>query len=421
MSAFRSTGEALGEINNSQDPQSRQSRNPINDNIQLQPQQRSRTRSPTKSAFSKFRSKSRDPSPEKAPKKQKSSTNLASLLSRPKSLKGFNKVSVNDLVKELEGRDKENITPHEVQYQAPTPIFAQFTSDESFKAEQKRASADEARRSGEQNLHTKTRPEVKQRPKSFQVQAYQGKNPLTQGRSGSAEQKSNERGRSRFVNPFTGNSHGRSKSTTSVPMMAGSGERELNADEIDKHLEAMLDRRNIPENQRYKMRDLNDIIKMEFIRQDWAEMQAAKPDGRAENEEEKKRSRGKSFTFSRGRKEGKDGKDGSSTKKNKGESTIGRHFRSKSTESIAIERPTSSGSSASTSLFNKLKAQQSPSDYVSYLRKVQKPELVEVGKLHKLRLLLRNETVAWIEEFIQQGGMAEIVGLLQRIMNVEWR
>lgn len=68
-----------------------------------------------------------------------------------------------------------------------------------------------------------------------------------------------------------------------------------------------------------------------------------------------------------------------------------------------------------------MKLQQGPVDYVGYLRKVQKPELVEVGKLHKLRLLLRNETVAWTEEFIRQGGMQEIVGLLHRIMEVEWR
>lgn len=68
-----------------------------------------------------------------------------------------------------------------------------------------------------------------------------------------------------------------------------------------------------------------------------------------------------------------------------------------------------------------MKLQQGPLDYVNYLRKVQQPELVEVGKLHKLRLLLRNETVAWTEEFIRQGGMQEIVGLLHRIMEVEWR
>jgi hypothetical protein len=64
---------------------------------------------------------------------------------------------------------------------------------------------------------------------------------------------------------------------------------------------------------------------------------------------------------------------------------------------------------------------QLPDDFVSYLRKVQKPESVEVGRLHKLRILLRNETVSWIEGFIEQGGMEEIVGLLHRTMEVEWR
>jgi hypothetical protein len=215
----------------------------------------------------------------------------------------------------------------------------------------------------------------------------------------------------------------------------------LDPKDIDVHLEAMLDRRNIPENQRYKMRNLNDTIKMEFIRQDWAEMQALKTDPRpgttdsarsaddvsgsaiaagsdCETDKDKpKRTRGRSFTFSRGKKE-----PSSPIKKSKGEGTLSRHFRSKSTESLVGDRPSSSsGPSPTTNLLSKIKLHQGPADYVAYLRKVQKPELVEVGKVHKLRLLLRNETVAWIEDFIQQGGMKEIVGLLNRIMDVEWR
>ncbi|KAI5291388.1 hypothetical protein KEM52_000190, partial [Ascosphaera acerosa] len=62
-----------------------------------------------------------------------------------------------------------------------------------------------------------------------------------------------------------------------------------------------------------------------------------------------------------------------------------------------------------------------PADFVHYLREVQKPELVKVAKLHKLRLLLRNETVGWVDEFIWEGGMDEIVGLIYRILAVEWR
>ena len=41
--------------------------------------------------------------------------------------------------------------------------------------------------------------------------------------------------------------------------------------------------------------------------------------------------------------------------------------------------------------------------------------------MHKLRLLLRNETVAWTDSFIMSGGQDEIVKLLYRIMEVEWR
>lgn len=60
-------------------------------------------------------------------------------------------------------------------------------------------------------------------------------------------------------------------------------------------------------------------------------------------------------------------------------------------------------------------------EFINYLKKTSKPQDVEVGKLHKLRLLLRNETVEWVDTFIQDGGMLELVGLLHRIMEIEWR
>lgn len=203
--------------------------------------------------------------------------------------------------------------------------------------------------------------------------------------------------------------------------------------DINTHLEAMLDRRNIPENQRFKMRNLSDTIKMEFIRQDWAEMalkaeqngndrpsieagSSAVTASSDSDENHAKRSRGRNFTLGRAKKESK-----SPTKKSRGEGTLGRHFRTKSTESVVGDRPTSVVSSTSNGILSKMKLGQGPGDFVSYLRKNRKPEVVEVGKLHKLRLLLRNETVAWAEDFIRQGGMEEIVGLLYRILEVEWR
>ncbi|KAH8697647.1 armadillo-type protein [Talaromyces proteolyticus] len=129
------------------------------------------------------------------------------------------------------------------------------------------------------------------------------------------------------------------------------------------------------------------------------------------------RSRGRSpFSMSRG--------DLSPSKKHqKSDSTSS----TKRPKSIELARPYSSmlpGASASvTSLQAAAHTDTSadPADFIHYLREVQKPELVEVGKLHKLRLLLRNETVSWVDSFIADNGMDEVIQLLYRIMAVEWR
>ncbi|PHH75641.1 hypothetical protein CDD82_4363 [Ophiocordyceps australis] len=357
-------------------------------------------------------------------------TNFAGLLSRPKSLRNLYKQGKED---ELKAKDKENTCPE-------TPIFAQFASTADTVLD-----GDGAK--------------VKDRPKSLQVP----KSPFaetTSRHSSEMDASAKPSRKTGVLGAFGGLTHARARQ---APLGLAEGEKMLSPSDINKQLEDLLDRRNIPENQRYKMRNLNDVIKMEFIRQDWAEMKAAKmtmtgnsnnstttttsggtsgssstgdygsvltsatspasdcdDDSKTSNNANKtKRSRGRSFTFSRssGKKESR-----SRSKKGRGEATLGRHFRSKSTDSVADDRPLSAqSSSGSTSFLAKMKLHQGPGDFVAYLRKVQKPELVEVGKLHKLRLLLRNETVAWIEDFIQQGGMMEIVGLLNRIMEVEWR
>ncbi|KAG6005105.1 hypothetical protein E4U21_000432 [Claviceps maximensis] len=409
-----------------------------------------RARSPAKSALGKlsFRSgscdkestrggKSRDESPKK-PNKTKSSTNLAGLLSRPKSLKNLYKAAYDDESRAKE-KDKENVKPSGAPtFERPPPIFAQFTSD--------RAASQQEHPSDPMATH-----KVKERPKSFHVPRSQLHG--SQSSSPSKAQDRAARPKSVLLDQTHGRKffgafgHARAKSTVSSSTKLPTNESadlQIDANDIDQQLEALLDRRNIPENQRYKMRNLNDTIKLEFIRQDYAEMQAAKADrsgavvgtesSSASNErmtgsranspqvehDQPKRSRGRSFTFSRSK------KDSSSptkkSKESKGDATLARHCRSWSTDSIACEsRPLSSGQSGSAGFLSKIKTQQGPSDYVAYLRKVQQPELVEIGKLHKLRLLLRNETVAWIEDFIQQGGMHEIVALLNRIMEVEWR
>lgn len=255
----------------------------------------------------------------------------------------------------------------------------------------------------------------------------------------------------------------------------------IDPNDIDAHLEALLDRRNIPEHQRYKMRSLANAIKMELIRQDWAEERSKRQqqssdrpqshdsvrsasgnsdpagashtptptqtdDSSSGKASKSKHSRVKSLTLSkvtRGR--SRDRGNGDSTKrpkspgsplKKRAEGTLSRHLRSKSTESLgdlgtnggtgssdAVSSAAGTASNPIAGFFQKAKnpPQNSPADFVTYLRTVQTPEKMEVGKLHKLRLLLRNETVAWIEDFIGQGGMEEVVGLLYRIMAVEWR
>lgn len=390
---------ALGEIQRNQ--QDHGSRSPVKAKDDNRGRSKSPTKSPTKSAFPSLKSMgdrwgsdrkavSREASPTKPPKSKKSSTNLAGLLSRPKSFINLQKTA-------SQGRrapspsDKENRGPEAPAPESP-PIYAQFTSTNDEKTK-------------------------KARPESCHPSL---QNSGLQSPSKEAPRVSQEEVRGRPVSTASVHGHLRARSVAAETVME--------PNEIAVHLEALLDRRNIPQNQRYKMRNLNDTIKMEFIRQDWAEMKAGQAGSlprsdsnttaiESDGEDDKRargRSRGRSFTFSRSK------RDRSSSKKPKSEGSIGRHFRSKSSDSVGRDRPESSGSAGS-SVLAKIKFQQGPSDYVAYLRKVQKPEVVEVGKLHKLRLLLRNETVAWTEEFIRQGGLEEIVGLLNRIMAVEWR
>lgn len=125
----------------------------------------------------------------------------------------------------------------------------------------------------------------------------------------------------------------------------------------------------------------------------------------------RERPRSRTFTFSR---------SDSPTKKLKADA----NDRKASSKSNPIPKSPSTRSLVSNasdrSVSNGVKAVK-PDEFISYLRKTSKPQDVEIGKLHKLRLLLRNETVDWVDSFIQEGGMTELVALLHRIMEVEWR
>lgn len=110
------------------------------------------------------------------------------------------------------------------------------------------------------------------------------------------------------------------------------------------------------------------------------------------NSTKRERPRSRTFTFNR---------SDSPTKKQKGGELGERKTSSKpapipkspsmrSLRSNASDRSVSNGAKS-------VKADE----FISYMKKTPKPQNVEVGKLHKLRLLIRNETVDWVDNFIQ--------------------
>ncbi|KAL9607606.1 MAG: hypothetical protein Q9167_007493 [Letrouitia subvulpina] len=137
--------------------------------------------------------------------------------------------------------------------------------------------------------------------------------------------------------------------------------------------------------------------------------------GNPENPESPKKSRPRSrtFTFSKG---------DSSTKKPRSDRSKSRG-RSKSRErkSEEVSRSHTIEFASKSSIFSRPSKPILPEEFVSYLRKTTKPEAVETEKVHKLRQLLRNETVGWVDDFIEKGGIVELIGLLNRILEVEWR
>ncbi|KAI9884668.1 MAG: hypothetical protein M1823_003551 [Watsoniomyces obsoletus] len=248
---------------------------------------------------------------------------------------------------------------------------------------------------------------------------------------------------------------------------------------IESSFEALLDSRNVPQNMRQKLRSLDIRIKADFVKQDQAGNQTAlpgatisqsvpvgddsavadhnRPTSKTEGVKDgsnktsntrttepgspRKRGRPRSKTFSLHRSEKDGGGEGSLKKQKSGDdNNSNNHNRNGSPQIKSAEyqnqlQQRSTAGSSSKSLTSHIAADAMtlgfgnrhhaqppvPQDFVKYLQKVQKPQEVDVKRLHKLRLVLRNERVAWVDSFITMGGMMEVVGLLRRIMKVEWR
>ena len=221
---------------------------------------------------------------------------------------------------------------------------------------------------------------------------------------------------------------------------------ELDPRVVETAFESLLEARNVPQVTRDKMRSLDTKIKADFVCKDTfgpdsassaegLSMQSSRPNtGKRsmtesgdpanavgieklevdEKSPKKSRPRSRTFTFSKG--------DQSPSKKQKAERP-GSHQRSDSSilTPSGSSKSLTSGSSQGLAFFNKGSRPAIPEDYIGYFKKTQQPEKVEVAKVHKLRQLLRNETVGWVDDFVAQGGMAELVELLYRTIKVEWR
>ena len=203
----------------------------------------------------------------------------------------------------------------------------------------------------------------------------------------------------------------------------------------------------MPPNTRDKMRSLDTNIKADFIKKDklglgstpsteGAFLQSSRPSTgkRSQTDDptahdtrdfgdptgsiespKKARPRSRTFTFS---------KSGQSPSKKQKSARPTSHQRTKSgglTPSASSTSLASDGAIQGLGFLSGANKPAVPEDYIKYLKNVQAPDMVEVGKIHKLRQLLRNETVDWIDSFIVQNGMTELVNLLYRIIKVEWR
>ncbi|KAF2200314.1 hypothetical protein GQ43DRAFT_418255 [Delitschia confertaspora ATCC 74209] len=210
---------------------------------------------------------------------------------------------------------------------------------------------------------------------------------------------------------------------------------------IEAEFEVVLESRNIPQHQREQMRTLKLDVKAEMVRThrlDTPQSRSRQASGQSLTAE-KEAKRSILNRSSKSKHESRDGDDNILDSNNSASSTKRSRPRSKTftfgkgdaptkkpkadavvTESKTVKKSPSSRSLASN---GSQKSNKSPNstEFVEYLRKVQIPQEVEVGKVHKLRLLLRTETVDWVDTFIEEGGMTELVGLLHRIMAVEWR
>lgn len=425
------------------------------------------SRSPVKSTRKKA-----EKSDEKPLQKSKSSSSLSALFSRPRSSKGTKAEAHTQ-------KEKENLTPpRTADIDQPPPIWAQFaTSSADIISDTQKVPLNDsgdreeeiARYSSKKyspskpgNFHdngqsvSASRVFSRPRPKSECLTTGLSSSNLSETLSGLRRSGRDTRDlkfeqeepipssnikpgiqiagrRSQVVANKSGSSvseisllFDKKANASAKESMKRPASSPLDSEAIEGAFETLLETRNVPLATRDKMRSLDTKIKSDFIRQNEAissssangdtpkaNKQAFDGIGEQRPAESPKKSRPRSLTFTL----------------SKGDQSPAKRQRSGSHQSKSGDFPPSASpkSSISTnpkhsiSLFSKTDKFALPEQIIAYLHKVRALQSVEVGKVQKLRQLLRNETVGWVETFVAQGGMTEVVDLLYRIVAVEWR
>ena len=238
------------------------------------------------------------------------------------------------------------------------------------------------------------------------------------------------------------------KDTRTGPEIPSTTTPPLSPQELDSAFEKVLDSLNIPLNMRDNMRSLKPDVKAGLMKGErigsgssstsWhgnaPDLRSSarsshskgteRPKSEGEDVKEGKRSRSRSRPRSRILTLSKREDSDTAIKQEKPSSSRSRSKSRNKSADLTGSRSISSKAMASTvslASLNPADSAAAPGDFIHYLQEVQKPQLVEVSKLHKLRILLRNESINWTDRFVSKGGMDELVQLYYRIAKIEWR
>ncbi|OCT48619.1 GTPase binding protein Rid1 [Cladophialophora carrionii] len=234
----------------------------------------------------------------------------------------------------------------------------------------------------------------------------------------------------------------------SAPEARTSTSPPLSPQELDSAFERVLDSLNIPLNMRDGMRNLKPDVKAGLMKgerigsgssaasgaSEVSEVRSSarnshrnendRPKSEGDDSKDRKRSRSQSRPRSRILTLSKRDEDTPDKPDRPRSSSRSRSKSRNKSADLTSSRHTSLKAMASTvslASLNPADSAAAPGDFIHYLREVQKPQLVEVSKLHKLRILLRNESISWTDHFVSKGGMDELVQLYYRIGKIEWR